>query len=142
MTCAFVKPTSGYSTFSRFVSFTVRFSIWTSMDVSLAIFAHYLVGLLVMSESLERGRAQLAAARPLDELEVRDQLGLDEVCPARGLSDRERVLVGGERLEEAVQLLERGIREARSDLARVDELCVLVVVTGQQRSGIAAPLSL
>src|SRR5947209_6775624 len=61
MTCALVKPTSGYRTFSRLVSLSVRFSIWTSTEVSLATFAHHLCGRLVDAEALEGRRPQLAA---------------------------------------------------------------------------------
>src|SRR5713101_6766766 len=79
MTCALVKPTSGYRTFSRLVSLSVRLSITTSTDVSLGNFAHHLAGRLVRPQSLERRRAQLPGFRPLHELELSHQLGLDEM---------------------------------------------------------------
>src|SRR5579859_1039087 len=107
MTCAFVNPTSGYSTFSRFVSFRFRLSIWTSTDVSLATFSHHLAGLLVDSESLERRRAKLAAFGPFDELELGHDLRLHKVRGARwGCAGVERALVRGERLQQLIELVE------------------------------------
>src|SRR5690348_6613375 len=136
MTCALVKPTSGYSTFSRFVSLTVRRSIWTSTDVSLATFAHHIAGRLVDAKALEGRRAQLPAARPLHELELGHDLRLDEVRGLRRRPEIERVLVGGQRFEPGVELVQDLVGEARADLARVDKLAVLVV-TDEQRAGIA-----
>src|SRR2546423_1049384 len=141
MTCALVKPTSGYRTFSRLVSLSVRFSIWTSTEVSLATFAHHLFGRLVDPEALESRRAQLTAARPLDKLELGHDLRLDEVRRLRRVADVERVLVRGERLQLGVQLVENLVGEAGPNLAGVDELAV-PVVAHEQRAGVAAPLAL
>src|SRR5712664_1453473 len=79
MTWPLVKPTSGYRTFSRLVSLSVRPSIWTSTSVLLATFAYHLTRRLVRPQPLERRRAQLAGPGPLDELELAHQLRLHEV---------------------------------------------------------------
>src|SRR4029077_2934863 len=115
MTCALVKPTSGYRTFSRLVSLRVRPSIWTSTAVSLATFSHHLARGLVVAESLERRRAQLSSARPFDELELGDDLRFHEVRLAGRLSHVERILVGGQGLQLLVQLLQDRVGESRSD---------------------------
>src|SRR5579872_1780213 len=141
MTCALVNPTSGYSTFSRLVSFSVRPSIWTSTDVSLATFAHHLFGRLVEPEALERRRTELSPARPLDELELCHDLRLDEVCRPGRRARGVRALVGGQRLEHLVELFERGVGEAGAHLARVDELAA-VVVADEKRSRVPAALAL
>src|SRR5438270_6562345 len=141
MTCALVKPTSGYRTFSRLVSLSVRFSIWTSTEVSLATFAHHLCGRLVDAEALEGRRPQLAASCPFDELELGHDLRLDEVRRPGRVADVERVLVCGQRLQLGVQLVQDPVGEARPDLAGVDELAVLVIAH-QQRAWMAAPLAL
>src|SRR5438270_10416094 len=141
MTCALVKPTSGYRTFSRLVSLSVRFSIWTSTEVSLATFAHHLFGRLVDPDALESRRAQLTAARPLDELELGHDLRLDEVRRLRRFAYVKRILVRGERLQLGVQLVENLVGEAGPNLPGVDELPVFVV-TDEQRARMAAPLAL
>src|SRR5438270_3622787 len=141
MTWALVNPTSGYSTFSRFVSLRVRPSIWTSTAVSLATFAHDLSCRLVAAETLEGGGAELAAARPFHELELGHDLRLDEVRgPWRLGSGAEGVRLCGERLQLVVELVERLVREAGPDLAGVDEPAVAVVVADQQGAGVAAAL--
>src|ERR1700747_3617202 len=100
MTCALVKPTSGYRTFSRLVSLTVLPSIWTSTDVSLATFAHHVVRRLVDAESLERRRAELPTPSPLDELELGDDLRFDEMrCPRRRRARFEWTLLDRERFQ-------------------------------------------
>src|SRR2546430_4403173 len=131
MTCALVKPTSGYRTFSRLVSLSFRFTSWTSTEVSLATFAHYLFGRLVDPEALESRRAQLTAARPLDELELGHDLRLDEVRRPRRAADVERVLVRGERLQLGVQLVENLVGEAGPNLAGIDELALPVIAPAQ-----------
>src|ERR1700752_5394966 len=140
MTCALVKPTSGYSTFSRFVSLSVRPSILTSTDVSLATLSHHLTRGLVVAKSLEGRRAQLPAARPLDELEISHQLRLHEMSGAwRRRALLEWIHLGGERLQLQVELVERFVRETGADLARIHELGV-AVVAHQQCAWVAAPL--
>src|SRR2546430_4389608 len=140
MTCALVKPTSGYRTFSRLVSLSVRFSIWTSTEVSLATFAHHLLGRLVDTETFEGGGAQLPASRPLDELELGHDLRLDEVRRLRRAAAVERILVRGQRLQLGVQLVEDLVGEAGPDLACIDELAVLVVAH-EQCPRMAPPLA-
>src|SRR5579864_9025139 len=129
MTCALVKPTSGYRTFSRLVSLTVLPSICTSTEVSLATFAHHLFRRLVDAESLERRRAELPTPSPFDELKLGDDLRFDEMRGARRRGARlERVLVGSERLQPGVEVVERAVGEPRADLAGVGELSLVVVV--------------
>src|SRR6266567_318872 len=134
MTCALVNPTSGYRTFSRLVSLSVRPSILTSTAVSLAILAYDLLRQLVGPQSLEGGRAELARFRPLYEFEVADKLGFDEVRPLRRRAVIEGAGLSLERLHERCQLIEHGIGESRADLARVYELAILVVAD-HQRAG-------
>src|SRR5262245_32092764 len=125
MTCALVNPTSGYRTFSRLVSLSVRPSICTSTEVSLATFADHLACFLVGTESLERRRPELAAARPFHELELGDDLRLHEMRrPWRG-PDVEWTFLGGERLQQLVQLLQRRVRESCAHLARVYEFAAV-----------------
>src|SRR5260370_40667401 len=81
MTCALVKPTSGYRTFSRLVSLSVRSSITTSTDVSLGNFAHHFSRRLVRTQSLEGRCAQLPGFGPLHELALSHHLGLDAINP-------------------------------------------------------------
>src|SRR2546430_15659365 len=120
MTCALVKPTSGYRTFSRLVSLSVRFSIWTSTEVSLATFAHHLFGRLVDPEALESRRAQLTAARPLDELELGHDLRLDEVRRLRRGADVGRGLVRGQRVPPCGQLGVDPVRVSRPHPSGLD----------------------
>src|SRR5216684_4719006 len=127
MTCALVKPTAGYRTFSRFVSLRVRSSITTSTDVSLGNFAHHLSGGLVRSQSLEGRRAQLPGFGPLHELELSHQLGLDEMNALRRRAAIEWARLALERLHQLAQLLERRVGEAGADLACVYELAIVVV---------------
>src|SRR5215471_14021589 len=113
----------------------------TSTDMSLATFAHHVLGGLVVAEPLERRGPQLTAARPLDELELGDDLRLDEVGRARRCDTRlEWALVSGQRLELCVQVVERPVGEPGSNLARVHELA-LVVVADEQGARISAPLA-
>src|SRR5438045_6924100 len=132
---------AGYWTLSRSVCLSVRLSIWTATEVSSATFAHHLFGRLVDPEAFESRRAQLTAARPLDELELGHDLRLDEVRRLRRAAGVERVLVRGERLQLGVQLVENLVGEAGPNLAGVDELAV-PVVAHEQRAGVAAPLAL
>src|SRR5690348_1623470 len=123
MTCALVKPTSGYRTFSRLVSLTVLPSICTSTDVSLATFAHHVLRRLVDAEPLERWRAELPTPSPLDELELGHDLGFDEMRGSRRRRARfERTLIDRQRFQFDVQLVQRPVGETRADLAGVDEL--------------------
>src|SRR5260370_2706707 len=143
MTCALVKPTSGYRTFSRLVSLRVRPSICTSTAVSLATFAHHLLRGLVDAKSLEGRRAELPAPRPFHELELGDDLRLDEVGGSRRRrAGLEWVLVGGDGLQLCVQVVERFVGEPGTDLSGVDELPLLVVVAHQERARISASLAL
>src|SRR6266704_4236833 len=140
MTCPFVKPTSGYSTFSRLVSFRVRPSMTPSTAVSLAKLAHDLLRDLVGATALEHRRAKLAAPRPLHELELADQPRLDEVRAFRGLPAVEWAGLVLQGLHELEELFEHRVREAGADLARIDEFTI-VVVADQQRAGQAAALA-
>src|SRR6266853_559252 len=122
-----MKPTSGYRTFSRLVSLSVRPSIWTSTSVDLATFAHHLLRGLVRTQALERRRAQLARPRPLDELDLRDELRLDEMGFTRRLANGERALALREGFHRALQLLEHRVGEPGPHLARIGELARVVV---------------
>src|SRR5450759_1679619 len=140
MTCAFVNSTSGYRTFSRLVSLRVRSSILTSTAVSLATFAHHLACRFVETQALEGGCAQLTGARPFHELDLCHEFWLDEARRFRGLTDIEwagRLL---ERFHQVLQLFQHRVGEAGPDLARVDELALLVVAD-QQRARMPAPLA-
>src|SRR5207245_4002842 len=107
-----VKPSYGLRTFSRLVSLSVRPSIWTSTEVSLATFAHHLFGRFVVAEALERGRAQLASAGPFHELELGHDLRLDEVGGTRRRTPIERTLVCGQCFQLLVQLFQDRVGEA------------------------------
>src|ERR1700694_5567128 len=135
MTCPFVNPTSGYRTLSRLVSLRVRSSILTSTSVLLATFADHLRRRPVPSPPLERGRAQLARPGPLDELELPDQLGLDEVRLFGRLAPVERARLELPGCQQRLQLVEHLVSKAGADLARIHEL-ILVVVADQQRAGV------
>src|SRR5712691_203880 len=100
MTCPLVKPTSGYRTFSRLVSLSLRASIWTSISVLLATFAHHLARRLVRAQAFESGRAQLARLGPLDELELSHQLGLHEMGGLGRRASVERAALTLERLHQ------------------------------------------
>src|SRR5713226_1644971 len=141
MTCPLVKPTSGYRTFSRLVSLSLRASIWTSISVLLATFVHHLAGRLVGAQAFESGRAQLARPGPLHELELSHQLGLHEMGALRRCAPIERAGRALERLHQLAELLEHLVCKSGADLARVHEL-PLVVKAHQQRAGISAPLAL
>src|SRR5712692_2712562 len=141
MTCPLVKPTSGYRTFSRLVSLSVRPSIWTSTSVLLPTFAHHLARRLICPQSLECRRAQLARSGPLDELELAHQLGLHEMGGLGRHASVERAGLALERLHQLAELLEHLVSEAGADLARVHEL-PLVVIAHQQCAGISAALAL
>src|SRR5712691_4184301 len=141
MTCALVKPTSGYRTFSRLVSLSVRPSITTSTDVSLGNFAHHLSRRFVGTQASEGGRPQLPGFGPLHELELSHQLGFDEVNALRRRALVERARLAFERLHQPAQLLECGVCEAGAYFARVHELAI-VVVADEQRSRQAAAFAL
>src|SRR5713101_5217090 len=140
MTCALVKPTSGYSTFSRLVSLSVRSSMTTSTDVSLGNFAHHLSCRLVCTQSLEGRCTQLPGFGPLHELELSHQIGLDEMNAHRWRAAIERARLAFERLHKLAQLLQRGVCESGADFACVHELAI-VVITDKQRSWQAAALA-
>src|SRR5438477_2577839 len=141
MTCPFVNPTSWYSTFSRLVSLSVRPSITTSTAVSLAKLAHHLLWGLVGAQALERRRAELSALGPLDELELADQPGFDEVRAFRGVPAIQRARLALKGFHELDQLLEHRVGEAGADLARVHEFTI-VVVANQKRARQPATLAL
>src|SRR5690349_9703419 len=131
MTCALVKPASGYRILSRFVSLSVRSSIRTSTGASLATFAHDLTRGLVRSQSLERRRPQLSGSAPLHEPDLCHELRLDEVGRLGWRADVERVGLHLERLHQALQLLERRIGEAGPHLPGITEFAVPVVADQQ-----------
>src|SRR5437899_3535254 len=140
MTWPFVNPTSGYSTFSRLVSLSVRPSMTTSTAVSLAKLAHDLLRNLVGAQALERRRPDLAAPGPFHELELTDQPGLDEVRALGRLAAIEWARLALHGFHELHQLVEHRVRKSSADLARVHELPV-VVVADQQRARQAAALA-
>src|SRR5438477_12867906 len=116
MTCPFVNPTSWYSTFSRLVSLSVRPSITTSTAVSLAKLAHHLLWGLVGAQALERRRAELSALGPLDELELADQPGFDEMRALRRFPAIQRARLALKGFHELDQLLEHRVSEAGATL--------------------------
>src|SRR5258708_13834725 len=79
MTWPLVKPASGYRTFSRLVSLSVRPSIWTSTSVLLATFTHHLDRRLVRPQSLQFRRPQLLRVGAFQELELSHQIGFRNV---------------------------------------------------------------
>src|SRR6202030_85921 len=141
MTCPLVKPVSGYRIFSRFVSFRVRSSIRTSTAVSLATLAHDLPRGLVRAQPLERRRPQLAGSGPFHELELCHELRLDEMRKLWRHARIEWARLHLERLHQALQLVEHCVGEARSHLARVHELGI-VVVADQNGAWVVATLAL
>src|SRR5438477_12645128 len=141
MTCALVKPASGYRILSRFVSLSVRSSIRTSTGVSLATLARDLPRGLVHAQSLERRRPQLSRSGPFHELELCHERRLDEMRRLRRRAHIERAGLRLERLHQALQLLERRVGEAGPHLARINEFAV-PVVADQQRARLATTLAL
>src|ERR1700686_842331 len=142
MTCAFVKPTSGYRTFSRFVSLRTRSSILTSTAVSLATFAHHFACRLGGPKPLERRCAHLAGPCPLHELELCHQLGLREMRGFWRRADIKRALRLPQGFHQRRQLLEHRVAETGADLSGIHKLLFLVVIADQQRTRIAAALAL
>src|SRR4029077_16820633 len=116
MTCAFVKPASGYRIFSRFVSFRVRSSILTSTALSLANFSHQLARRDARAQPLERGRSQLSGAGPFHELELCHEPRLDVVGLSGKRAGVEGTLVLCKWLHQARQLVEHRIRKTCSHL--------------------------
>src|SRR4051794_31429392 len=93
----------------------------------LHLLGHHLLGLLVEAQALERGVAEHPLRRPLGELELGNQFGLDEDRALWRL-DRaaERARLALERLEPLGEVAEGGLCEARPDLAGVAQLAALV----------------
>src|SRR6266566_790596 len=140
MTWPFVNPTSGYSTFSRLVSLSVRRSMTTSTAVSLAKLPHDLLWGLVGAQALECRRPELAAPGPFHELELADQPWFYEVRRFWRFTAIEWARLALQGFHQLHQLVEHRIRKSSADLARVHELPI-VVVADQQRARQAASLA-
>ena len=100
-------------------------------------------GGLVVAQPLVGRRAQHALARPRDELDLADQLGLDphrlarDLHAARDLAERRRVAdQGPQHVLEAVEL---GLREPRADTAGEAKRRVIVLAHADQQRADAAP---
>src|SRR4051794_2000275 len=96
---------------------------------------------LVVAQPLEAGMAQAAVAGPLGEADLCDELGPDPGHVA--LADRVRVgerrTVRAQGLEPVADGVERGVAEARADLARVAQ--PIPVVDAEQERAEARPRS-
>src|ERR687895_1468956 len=88
--------------------------------------AHAFLRVLVRPQALERRGSHRAAPRPFAQLHARHQAGLDENRPLWRLAAAERRVRAAQRLELALHLGERRLREARAHLAGVEQLAVLV----------------
>ena len=122
-------PSSGQNGLSRFESLRTRLPFRISGRHRLL--APHLGRLLVLAEALVGGRAQAAVVRPLDELDLGDELRLDpdDVALAdprhlRHLAERRRVAL--ERLQLLQQPVDLAVVETGADVADVDELAALV----------------
>ena len=97
-----------------------------------------LLRFLVVAQSLVRRRAQAVVVRALDELDLRDQLGLDPDDVAfphtrwlrDGVEGAALLVFSAEQAQEALDLL---LGEAGADAADVPELALLVVLAEQKR---------
>src|ERR1700733_6745987 len=89
MTCALVNPAAGYSTLSRLESVSVRPSTWTC-TLRVSGLTNDLHRILVVPQPFVRGRAQPAGLRPVGELHLGHELGLDPPRETRVLG-RDRV---------------------------------------------------
>ena len=93
---------------------------------------------LVVAQAEERGVTDAAALGPLGEADLRDELGVDEVCLALGGATLERVgergRIAGERRERDLELAEHRLGEAGTHPARVAQRTGVVVVTEEQRA--------
>src|SRR5918992_2070346 len=87
---------------------------------ALPCFAHAFLRVLVGPQALERRGPHRAAARPLAQLHARHQAGLDEDRALGRLAAAEGRVRAAQRLELALHLGQRPLREARADLAGVE----------------------
>ena len=119
-------PSSGQKTLSRFESLSTRLPRRSS--VGQRLLAVHLARRLVLAQPLERRRAQTAVVRPLDELDLADELGLDPddvgLAHPRHLRHLgERATSGcssGRSCASSSSMLR--VREPGADVADVDEL--------------------
>src|SRR5260370_7690699 len=98
------------------VSVGVRWAIRTSTSVDLATFATPDARRVFAPQTLEGRGAQLAGPRPLDELDLRDELRFDEMGFFRRSAAIKPALVLGECLHRALQLIQRSVCKTGPDL--------------------------
>src|SRR3954469_24718989 len=140
MTSPLVKPTSGYSGFSRLESWRCRPSTVT-LTLSL-LDTGALLGRLVVADAQEAGVAEHAGRGPLAVGDLHDQVGR---APDRvpGVLARHLVVerAGLARPQPPAQVGQQGVAEAGAGVAGVPQPAVLVVAQ-QQRAERAGPPTL